>query len=365
VRIVRFDLSMLRIPLRTPFKTALRTVEAVEDVVVRLHADDGAIGHGSAPATPQITGDTHASIIAALRDAIGPALVGGEIDQLPALLARVQGALPGCVSAKCAAEIALHDLAGQRRGLPLFRLLGGSTTSLRTDLTISVDALPKMLADVEEAMARGFTALKVKLGKDAVLDVARIRAIHALVGGRAALRLDANQGWSAEQAIEVMRAVESEGVDAELLEQPVAAADLDGLARVAAAIRTPVMADEAVFSAAQVDEIARRQAARIVNIKLVKAAGIGGALAIAAQARRHGLEAMMGCMLEGPIGVAAASHVASASADVVTRIDLDGPSLCNFDPVRSNVAFDGPGILLGEAPGLGIIGIDGLEPIDG
>jgi L-alanine-DL-glutamate epimerase-like enolase superfamily enzyme len=364
VKIVGFDLAMLRIPLRTPFKTALRTVQAVEDVVLRLHTDSGAVGYGSAPATPQITGDTHASIIAALRDAIGPALLGGEIEDLPALLARVQDALPGCVSGKCAAEVALHDLAGQAARQPLFRLLGGSTSELRTDLTISVDTVPKMLADVEHALGRGFTALKIKLGKDADEDVMRVRAIAAAVGARASLRLDANQGWNVAQAIAVVQALEHAGVYAELLEQPVPAADLEGLAAVARAIRTPVMADEAAFDAAQVEAIALRHAAAIVNIKLVKSAGIGQALAIAECARLHRLQAMMGCMLEGPIGVAAAAHVAAACADVVTRVDLDGPSLCTFDPVRSNVGFDGPRIRLGEGPGLGITAIDGLEPIN-
>jgi len=124
------------------------------------------------------------------------------------------------------------------------------------------------------------------------------------------------------------------------------------------------MADESVFSAAQLESIAHRRAARIVNIKLVKAAGVAPAMAIAQAARRCRLEGMMGCMLESPIGVAAAAHVAAACADVVTRIDLDGPSLCTVDPVASNVAFDGPAIRLGEAPGLGISSILGLEPID-
>ena len=205
MKIVGFDLAMLRVPLRTPFKTALRTVAAVEDVVLRLHADTGQVGHGSAPATPQITGDTHASIIAALRGAIGPALVGGEIEELPALLSRVQAALPGCVSGKCAADVALHDLAGQAARKPLFRLLGGQATELRTDLTISVDAVSKMLAEIEDALGRGFTALKIKLGKDPAEDVVRVRAIAAAVGVRATLRLDANQGWSAAQAVAVMQ----------------------------------------------------------------------------------------------------------------------------------------------------------------
>src|SRR5204862_4310387 len=106
MKIVGADLSMLRIPLRTTFRTALRTVEQVEDVVLRLYTDDGRVGHGSAPATPQITGDTHASIIAALRQAILPRLLAGQPRELSALLADVQGAPHGNVSARCAAEVA-------------------------------------------------------------------------------------------------------------------------------------------------------------------------------------------------------------------------------------------------------------------
>ena len=352
---------MLRIPLRTPFKTALRTVAQVEDVVLRLHDSEGRVGHGSAPSTPQITGDTHASILAALRGRILPRLAGSGDAGLPGLLRAVRESCLDEVSAKAAAEVALHDLAAQSAGQPLFRFLGGERNALETDLTISVDALPKMLADVEEALARGFRALKIKLGKNAAEDIARVQSIHALVAGRASLRLDANQGWSAGQAIEVMRALESQGLRVELLEQPVAAADVEGLARVSAAIATPVMADESVFGVAQVGRLARLRAARIINIKLVKAAGIAPALAIADESRRLGLECMMGCMLEGPIGVAAAAHVAAARADVVSRVDLDGPSLCLHDPVVSNVCFDGPDIRLGEAAGLGIEPIDGLE----
>jgi len=363
MKIVRAELSMLRIPLRTTFRTALRTVEQVEDVVLCLHTYDGRVGYGSAPATPQITGDTHASIIAALREAILPRLLAGKPRELSALLADVQGAPQGNVSARCAAEIALYDLAAQAAGQPLFRFLGGSVNTLETDLTISLDAIPKMLADVEEALARGFGVLKIKLGKDIAQDIARVRAIHALVAGRARLRLDANQSWTAADAIRVMAPLEAEGVAAEMLEQPVPAADLDGMARVSAAIRTPVMADESVFGAPHVAELARRRAARIVNIKLVKAGGIAPALAIADVARAHALDCMMGCMLESPIGVSAAAHVTAARADVVRYVDLDGPSLCTFDPVGSNVEFDGPMIRLGEAPGLGIVRIDGLEPL--
>lgn len=366
MKVTGIGLCMLRVPLRTPFRTALRTVDAVHDVVVRIRTGTGQVGHGSAAATPPITGETHASIVAAIGQHIAPALVGEPFDDLPRLAARVQGATARNTSAKAAVDMALHDLAAQRAGVPLVRLLGGAAPAvLATDLTISVDGIDTMAADADAAVARGFASLKVKLGREPALDIARVRAVHEAVAGRATLRLDPNQGWDAAHAIEVMRALERAGIVPELLEQPVPAHDLDGLAHVARSVAVPVMADESVFDPAQALEVARRGAVSILNIKLMKAGGIGAALRIADIAAAHGLRCMMGCMLESSIGVAAAAHVAAARGDVIAYVDLDGPSLATFDPVEGGTRFDGPAIRIPDAPGLGIAAIGGLEPLPG
>ncbi len=361
MKIRSFRLGMLRIPLKTPFKTALRTVEQVEDVVFALETDDGSVGHGSAPATAAITGDTHGSIIDALRTYIGPRLVGGDIAQLNALVASVQGSLQRNTSAKAAAEIALHDLWGQLHGAPLYRLLGGGDPRLETDITISVDSIDKMVADSLDALARGFTSLKVKVGKDMETDIERMRAVHDAVAGRALLRLDANQGWSAREAIHAIRTLEDAGVRMELVEQPVKAHDIDGLREVTANVRTPVMADESAFGPRETIDLLRMRAADIINIKLMKAGGISNAVKMADIAAVHGNECMMGCMLESPIGVTAAAHVAVARAATITRTDLDGPSLCTYNPVHGTTRFHEAEIVLGDGPGLGIEKIDGIE----
>ncbi|MBW8824665.1 MAG: dipeptide epimerase [Xanthomonadales bacterium] len=364
MKIRSFRLGVLRIPLKTPFKTALRTVEQVEDVVFALETDDGRIGHGSAPATAAITGDTHGSIIDALRSHIGPRLVGGDIARLGQLAAIVQGALMHNTSAKAAAEIALHDLWGQLHDAPLYQLLGGGDPRLDTDITISVDGIDKMVADSLDALARGFTSLKIKVGKDMATDIERMRAVHSAVAGRASLRLDANQGWTAREAIHAIRTLEDAGVRMELVEQPVKAHDIDGLREVSANVRTPVMADESAFGPREAAELIRTRAADIINIKLMKAGGISNALKMADIAAVHGTECMMGCMLESPIGVSAAAHVAVARSATITRIDLDGPSLCTRNPVHGTTVFDEAAIALGDAPGLGIESIDGIEWLD-
>lgn len=362
MRITGFRLARLRVPLKTPFKTALREVDAIDDVVLLLDTDSGAVGYGSAPATAMITGETHASIIEALSRHIAPRVIGRDISELPALLDTVANAMAHNSSAKAAADIALHDLAAQSAGLSLARFLGGSAVQeLTTDVTISVNDVAKMVGDTRDALALGFTALKVKVGKVIAEDLARIRAIHAAVAGRATLRLDANQGWTPEEAVAAVLAIEAEGIVLELVEQPVKGYDLEGLRFVRERVRTPVMADEAVFSPHEAQRVLREGAADILNIKLMKSGGLAGASRIAALASEQGAPCMMGCMLESSIGVAAAAHFAAAHSAAVTLIDLDSPALGQFDPVDGNTRFDHARIHLGDTPGLGIRGIAGLQ----
>jgi L-Ala-D/L-Glu epimerase len=326
MKITDIRYGMLRVPLKTAFKTALRTVEMVEDIVVEIHTDTGNIGYGEAPATAVITGDTHGSIIEAISKFIAPRLIGQDIANLNRITQLIQTALEKNSSAKAAVEIAVYDLFGQLYNAPLYKMLGGGDPVVTTDITISVDYIDKMVADSVQAVDRGFESLKIKVGKDIGVDLERIKAIYAAVEDRALLRLDANQGWTAKQAVYALQTLEDAGVKLELVEQPVKAADLDGMKYVTERVHTPVMADESVFGPTQVIELIRMRAADIINIKLMKTGGISNAIHIADIASLYGVECMIGCMLETSISVAAAVHVAVAKANVITKVDLDGPS---------------------------------------
>ncbi|MBD7954747.1 dipeptide epimerase [Stenotrophomonas sp. Sa5BUN4] len=361
MKITDIELGMLRVPLKTPFKTALRTVDTVEDVVVMVRTDTGHTGYGEAAATAVITGDTHGSIIEAIRHFIKPRLVGQDVANLNRLCGLVQSSMERNSSAKAAVEIALYDLWAQLHGAPLYQMLGGGDPVITTDITISVDYIDKMVADSLSALDRGFESLKIKVGKDIGLDIERVKAIHAAVEGRALLRLDANQGWTAKQAVHAMRALEEAGVVLELLEQPVKAADIAGLKYVTDRVNTPVMADESVFNPSQVIDLIQQRAADIVNIKLMKTGGLSNAIRIADIAAIHGVPCMIGCMIESSISVAAAVHLAVAKSDVITKVDLDGPSLGQFDPVSGGVTFNESEISISDAPGLGITEVRGLE----
>lgn len=353
MKIKAIQVGSISLPLVRPFKTALRTVEAVNDIVVRVIADDGSVGYGEAPPTAVITGDTTGSILCAVRDFIRPALVGMDLDDLDAVMAKLDGCMVHNTTPKAAVDMALYDLWAKAQGKPLYQLLGGARTSFKTDITISVNPVDQMVADSLDAVRQGFDILKIKVGKEGLADVERMAAIRAAVGPEVKLRVDANQGWTAEQSVAIIRAMEDKGLDIELVEQPVPAHDLAGLKAVTAAVDTPILADEAVFSYYDAANLIEQKAADLINIKLMKTAGIHNALKICRMAEEHGVECMIGCMLESRLSVAAAAHLA-AGQSIVTRADLDGPSLCSVDPYTGGPVFDGPSITMTDDPGVGV-----------
>lgn len=361
MKITDIRLGMLRVPLNTPFKTALRTVQEIEDVIVIIETDTGHLGYGEAPATAVITGDIHGSIIEAIRTVIRPKLIGQSITDLNHLVRLIQGCIMKNYSAKAAVEMAVYDLFAQYYQAPLYKMLGGGVPRLTTDITISVDYIDKMVADSLDAVAKGFETLKVKVGKDIGVDLERVKAIYHAVAGKALIRLDANQGWTAKEAVYALRKLEDAGVRLELVEQPVKYYDLEGLKYITERVHTPVMADESSFGPREVIELIKMRAADIINIKLMKTGGISNAIKIADICSFYDVQCMIGCMLESSISVAAAVHVAVAKADVITKVDLDGPTLCAFNPVSCSVSFNGPDITINQAPGLGVTAIEGLQ----
>ena len=229
-------------------------------------ADSGEVGFGNAPPTAVITGDSQDSIIAAIRDTLAPKLVGMEVDNLEGIMAALDSGMLHNCSAKAALDIAVHDLFGKRYGLPLYKLFGGYCRSMETDLTISLNEPDEMVRDSLEAVAEGYTALKLKVGNDPALDIRRVQAIRDAVGPAVKIRLDANQGWNAKEAVRTIRRFEADGLDIELIEQPVKAHDFDGLKYVTDHVETDIMADESAFGPYEVFRLLSMRACDLINI---------------------------------------------------------------------------------------------------
>ena len=350
--------TLLRAPLKNPFVTSLRRVEALEDLVVIIECDNGTVGYGEGAPTPVITGETIGSMIAAI-ELIKPFLIGREIDDFETLLHHVHSHIVKNTTAKSALEIALYDLRAKSLSQPLYTMLGGKKKTFETDITISVGETDKMVADCLDAVSLGYNTLKIKIGDDPQKDIQRILAIHNALDKSITLRLDANQGWTAQQSVTLLHGIEKQGILAEFIEQPVAADDIEGLRYIKERVETPLLADESIFSLKDARRLLELEAIDYVNIKLAKTGGISQALALADLSRDFGVKCMIGCMLEGPVSVTAGVHVASAKADVITMLDLDAVSLLASHPVDTSVQYNESEITLSDDSGLGILGIKG------
>jgi L-Ala-D/L-Glu epimerase len=352
---VKITTHLVSAPLHTPFVTALRTATHAESLLVEI-SDGELSGWGEAPQVWKVTGDSLAGSQACIEGPITTALEGLGPDDLTEALRRVQGAAAGNFAAKDAVDVALHDLAARRRGQTLHAFLGSTVDVVRTDVTLSVGDADALAEAGKARVADGFDVLKLKVGTDAAGDIERVRRVRSAVGPEPRLRLDANQGWTRREAVTVIRALEDAGCAIEFVEQPVAAADLDGMAWVTDRVGTPILADESVYGVRDLVAVIRQGAADLVNVKLAKCGGLATARTLLELAREHGLGAIVGCMMEGHVGVGAAAALVSAYPTTAVN-DLDAAWWLREPAVTGGIRYDGSQIHLPSAPGLGVTGL--------
>lgn len=345
--------TVVAAPLHTPFVTALRRTTSVDALLVEIVDADGAVGVGEAPQVWAVTGDSLAGARACIEGPLTAVLLGRDPRDLLELTAQMRAAVVGNMSAKAAVDVALHDLVARRLGVTLPVLLGGSRLRVRTDVTVPAGDEQSLVAHAGQRRAEGFTVLKLKVGTDAHADVRRVLAVRREVGAQVALRLDANQGWTAREAVRVVTALEDAGADLELVEQPVPAHDVAGLAWVTDRVNTPVMADETVFSIRDLVTVIERRAADMVNVKLAKAGGLAPARTLLDLAAAHDMGTMVGSMLETAVGVGAAASLAAACGTTQVN-DLDAAWWAAKPPVRGGLSYDGDTVVLPDSPGLGV-----------
>ncbi|MBN8234227.1 dipeptide epimerase [Halobacillus kuroshimensis] len=354
MKIQSVETMRVAVPLHKPFITALRTVTVAESIYVRIEFDNGLTGCGEAPPTHVITGESLGGIENTIKEILTPVLIGSDILQREAVFESLHRSCVGNTSAKAAVDMALYDGLSQAAGLPLYQFLGGWTDQLETDYTVSVNTPEEMAEDADAYVQQGFRVLKVKVGKDSIHhDIERIQAIHQRIGKDAVIRLDANQAWTAKEAVYAIREMENRKLPIELVEQPVKAGDIDGLKMVTDAVSTVIMADESVFSPEDAIRMLKTGSADMINIKLMKSGGIHKALKINAAAESFGVPCMVGSMIETKLGITAAAHFA-ASQKNVTKVDFDAPLMLTADPVEGGVHYNQAVMTLPKTPGLGI-----------
>ncbi|MGO1973465.1 MAG: mandelate racemase/muconate lactonizing enzyme family protein [Propionibacteriaceae bacterium] len=341
--------------LHTPFVTALRSTTTVDTVLVEIDDDAGHTGYGEAPQVWQVTGESLPGAQACIDGPLAAQVRDRHADDLVAAVHAVRGAVHGNHGAKAAVDVALHDLAARRRGVPLAVLLGGSVRDVPTDVTLSVADADAMARAGRERRDQGFSVFKLKVGTDARADVDRVRAAREALGADAVIRLDANQGWNPKDAVRAIRAMEDAGLGVELVEQPVPGWDLPAMAWVRDRVDTPVLADESIFGVRDLVEVIRHGAADLINIKLAKCGGLLAARTLFEVAHEHGLGVLVGSMMETHVGVgAAASLVAAQSTSMVN--DLDAAWWAAESPYTGGISYADGFVRLPDTPGLGVTG---------
>jgi L-alanine-DL-glutamate epimerase-like enolase superfamily enzyme len=358
-RIVSIDARPLRVPLIEPFVIASATMTTTRALVIEVTVDARGqrfVGRGEAATLPPVTRETDDEILAALPRAVG-ALAGREAASIEELAPRLDAAAPQMPVFRAALEAALLDAMGRAQGVPVARLLAPALDdepfAVRTDITLPITETPSDAARLAEAhAANGFDRFKVKVGKDLQHDLAALSAVLDRVPS-SRLRLDANGGFSAREALALLDALGDRRARVECFEQPCAKADLAGMAEVTKHAGLAVVADESIATEADLDAILRARAAHGINLKLVKHGGLVAAHALGRRAKHEGLSLMAGAMVETRLGLVAMAHVVWALGGV-DFVDLDTAFLLADDPFSGGWTARGPDIVLASRPGLDV-----------
>ena len=335
----RLQMSSEFLDLRTthPFIIARGGRSEYRTVWVRLRDGDGHEGWGEA-APSKFYGETAESIVAAL-PYLAEGLPSDPFD-LEGAERRFAATMRYNAAARAALSSALHDLAGKRLGIPVYRMWGlDPAQAPRSTFTIGLDTPEKIRFKVKEAAE--YPILKVKLGTDR--DVEILRAIRETTDRE--LRVDANCGWTVKRAIAMLPVLQEFGVT--VLEQPLPPEQLDGLAEITRRSSIPVIADESCETAADIPPLVGKVDG--INIKLAKCGGLREALRMIAVARAHGMVVMVGCMIESSLAITAAAHF----TPLVDIVDLDGAALLANDPF-TGASIRGGQVVLPDGPGLGV-----------
>jgi o-succinylbenzoate synthase len=301
-------------PLRIAYGTSLNE----PNVFVRLVTSSGTTGWGNG-APSSVTRETNETITETLH-AISKFLPATEFDSPEEINRLMDRKIRGNTAAKAAVDIALYDIASKEAGLPLYKFLGAQKDKIETDMTIGIMSPKATLEHAVMYCRRGFRALNLKVGNDMKLDIKRIESVREIVGSRIHLRVDANQGYTADEAVEFARQIEPQHI--EFIEQPVRSDDLEALKAVTGKSPIPIAADEPMHNSSDAKKLIDGNYADMLNIKLMKCAGITDALRIGRLADKKRIKLKIGCMGESKLSNTAGLHFA-LSQKQVCYADLD------------------------------------------
>ena len=349
MQITSIEIYKYSIPM-VPFTIATGTMHFAQNLLIRIHTNEGITGTGECSAFPMIVGETQATCFemakefAAIWKQKDPLDIDLRMQELDLFTARNY-------TAKSAFDLALHDIASQHAGLPLYAFLGGTRKPIVSDLTIGIDTPESMAKQAISFVENGVSTIKVKLGKKPSDDIERIKAIRNAIGYNTNIRIDANQGWAYDDATTALTALGA--YQLEFCEQPMRTFNDELLPALCKISPIKLMADESVYTHHDAERIIRNKACHYINIKFAKSGGIAEATRINEVAEKNNIACMMGGMLESRLALTAKVHFAMSKKNIVFY-DLDTCLLGHkVDPVIRGVQYKGMELILSDEPGIG------------
>jgi muconate cycloisomerase len=357
VKITRIEPIAVAFPMKKPVFMAGVEIRQADNVLVRLEADTGRgviVGWGEAASAPTMTGETVESMMAAIAYMI-PAVLGRDPRDIAGASAAMNTRMYGNQAAKAAVEIALHDLVGRATNRPAHALLGGKLRSRIAVLgVISNGELAADIRDAAHKKLEGYEAFKIKVGIDKPLvDAERTRRVCDVLAGDCLISSDANTGWSPDEAVQYVRAIAGSGLT--FFEQPVAADDVDGMAKVAAAAgEVAIGADESIHGLEDIRRHHAHKAARGVSLKTIKLGGMRGVMAAGRLCEELGMSVNVACKTgESSIACAAGLHIAAALPQLAWGFTPSIEGLAE-DATARPIRIEHGRVEVSDRPGLGI-----------
>lgn len=332
MQITNVIIQPLNLVPNIPLTVAYNSYPVFEYAIIKVITENGIAGLGEASPDPEVTGETQEIVLEALEKA-KHYLIGKSFFAIGRIITELEELIPESPAARAAVDMALYDLVGKMLKTPVYNLLGGQyRKSISLYPVISMDKPEVMAKSVCEFIEIGFIVFKLKVGSDPDHDVERVAKIRELCGDSPILRLDVNQGWNdAATSIKAIQKLKKYSID--LIEQPVKAGDIDGLAEVKRSVKIPIMVDEGCHSPADALQIIQKNAADIINIKLMKCGGIYRALDIISIAEAAKIPCIIGSMGESSIASSAGLHVV-VSKKIINACEIIGPLFIKNDPAE-------------------------------
>jgi len=347
--ITKIDIYRFSIPME-PFTIATGTMDHAQNVFIRVHTEAGFYGVGECSAFPMIVGETQDTCLIMAQE-FARLWAGKDALDITGRLQQLHSFTAGNTTIKSAFDMALYDIAAKNAGLPLYKFLSGQKRSVETDITVGIAGADQMAQKALQFKRSGASVLKVKLGKKAEDDVERIKQIREAVGPDLKIRIDANQGWSFDDAVFALQALGE--FDIEFCEQPIRTWYDDRLPELMRLSPVKIMADESVYNHHDARKQIESGSCHYINIKLAKSGGIFEAKQIHDFAASKGIACMMGGMLESRIALSAKLHFVYASPNI-KFYDMDTCMLGHLeDPCVGGVTYEGYKLNISDVPGIG------------